>query len=147
MDLWRISNHADLRGMGGLQAAGRWHFRGKAIVYLADHPARCILEMLVHVDRDLIPNTYRLLKIAVNEATRVESVDPLPSGWQDQLTLTRKIGDDWLDRGSSALLQVPSVIVPHGKNYCLNPNHPDSRQVMIAEIIETALDPRLIGSP
>jgi len=48
MELWRISNYADLSGGGGLQAAGRWHTRGKRIVYLADHPASAVLEMLVH---------------------------------------------------------------------------------------------------
>jgi len=47
MELWRISNYADLSGAGGLQAAGRWHTRGKRIVYLADHPASALLEMLV----------------------------------------------------------------------------------------------------
>lgn len=67
MELWRISNYADLSGAGGLQAAGRWHTRGKRIVYLADHPASALLEMLVHMDRELIPATYRLLRIVVSE--------------------------------------------------------------------------------
>ena len=50
MELWRISNYADLSGAGdGLLAAGRWHTRGRRIVYLADHPASALLEMLVHM--------------------------------------------------------------------------------------------------
>ena len=51
MELWRISNYADLSGIGGLKAAGRWHSQGRRIVYLADHPSSALLEMLVHMDR------------------------------------------------------------------------------------------------
>lgn len=58
MELWRISNYADLSGEGGLRAAGRWHTRGKRIVYLTDHPASALLELLAHMDRDLIPSSY-----------------------------------------------------------------------------------------
>lgn len=132
--------------MGGLQAAGRWHIRGKAIVYLADHPASCVLEMLVHLDRDLIPDSYRLLRVVVPDGMAIESASPLPPDWRDQPGLTRKIGNGWLDRKSSAVLQVPSVIVPHSKNYCLNPNHLDARDIVIAETIDAAFDSRLLGS-
>jgi RES domain-containing protein len=65
MELWRISNYADLSGIGGVRAAGRWHSQGRRIVYLADHPSSALLEMLVHMDRDLIPSTYQLLRIVV----------------------------------------------------------------------------------
>lgn len=145
MNLWRVSNHTDLSGTGGLRAGGRWHTRGKPIVYLADHPASCILEMLIHLDRDLIPDTYRLLRVVALETTNVTNPGSLPPDWRNYPGLTRKIGDDWLDSGSSALLCVPSVIVPHGKNYCLNPNHPDARDIIIAETIDAAFDRRLLG--
>ena len=131
--------------MGGLQAAGRWHSRGKAVVYLADHPASCILEMLVHLDRDLIPDTYRLLRIGVPDTMSIESVGSLHSDWRNQPALTRRIGDDWLDSRSSALLHTPSVIVQHGKNYRLNPNHPDARDIVITETTDAPFDRRLLG--
>ncbi len=145
MDLWRVSNYADLRGIGGLQAAGRWHSRGKAIVYLADHPASCILEMLVHLDRDLIPATYRLLRVGVPDKMSIENVGSLPLDWRNQPALTRQIGDDWLSGRSSALLNIPSVIVPHGRNYCLNPNHPDVRDIVVMETTDATFDRRLLG--
>ncbi|MGH7819352.1 MAG: RES family NAD+ phosphorylase, partial [Candidatus Binatia bacterium] len=46
MTLWRISNHSELKGIGGLRASGRWHTAGRPIVYLAEHPALCLLEVL-----------------------------------------------------------------------------------------------------
>jgi RES domain-containing protein len=147
MELWRTSNYADLSGRGGLQAAGRWHTRGKRIVYLADHPASALLEMLVHMDRDLIPATYRLLRVVVSETVAIDRVgnDVLASDWRTQPALTRQIGDEWLDRSSTALLQVPSVIVPLGKNFLLNPAHPDAAKVAIADVVNAPLDPRLLS--
>ncbi|WP_155836914.1 RES family NAD+ phosphorylase, partial [Paraburkholderia mimosarum] len=43
MEFWRISNYADLRGIGGLRASGRWHYRGQPVVYLAENPALALL--------------------------------------------------------------------------------------------------------
>ena len=123
MELWRISNHADLSGVGGLRAAGRRHSQGRRIVYLADHPSSALLEMLVHMDRDLMPATYQLLRVAVPADIAVETIDAeLPPDWRSQTLVSRDIGDQWLDRSTSAVLRVPSAISAKGANYLLNPN-------------------------
>jgi RES domain-containing protein len=144
MELWRISNYADLSGIGGMRAAGRWHSQGRRIVYLADHPSSALLEMLVHMDRDLIPSTYQLLRIDTPSDIALEAVDVLPADWRTQTMATREIGDRWLDRAGSALLQVPSAI-GHGYNFLLNPAHPDAARVTVAEIVHAPFDPRLLG--
>jgi RES domain-containing protein len=108
MELWRISNYADLSGIGGVRAAGRWHSQGKRIVYLylADHPSSGLLEMLVHMDRDLIPSTYQLLRIIVPPAITMETVrlEDLPVDWRTEAMASRDIGDRWLDRITSAFI-------------------------------------------
>jgi RES domain-containing protein len=148
MDLWRISNYADLSGTGGIRAGGRWHTRGRPIVYLADHPANALLEMLVHTDRDLLPVAYRLLRIVVPETAAIETASAgwltLASDWRNQPALTREIGDRWLDGSSSALLQVPSAIVPAARNFLLNPAHPHAAGCIVAEVIDAPFDPRLL---
>jgi RES domain-containing protein len=113
---------------------------------LADHPASALLEMLVHMDRDLLPASYRLLRVVVPETIVADRVgdDALAFDWRIQPALTRQIGDQWLDRSSTALLQVPSVIVPLGKNFLLNPGHPDATKVAIVEVVNAPLDPRLL---
>jgi RES domain-containing protein len=145
MDLWRISNYADLSGIGGLRAAGRWHSQGKRIVYLADHPSSALLEMLVHMDRDLIPATYQLLRIDAPADLVVDDIGPgmLQADWRAEPIASRRIGDQWLDRSSSALLRVPSAI-GQGQNYLLNPAHLDAARVIVAEILRAPFDPRLL---
>jgi RES domain-containing protein len=145
VELWRISNYADLSGIGGLRAAGRWHSQGRRIVYLADHESSALLEMLVHMDRDLIPATYQLLRIVAPDDIAIEAINAeLPRDWREQTLTSREIGDRWLDRATSALLRVPSAISANGNNYLLNPEHPDSARIAVAEVIEAPFDSRLL---
>jgi RES domain-containing protein len=146
MEVWRISNYVDLSGGGGVRAGGRWHSRGKPIVYLADHPASAVLEMLVHMDRDLFPASYRLLRVIVPETitAAIVGAEALPADWREHPAATRGIGDRWLDDTSSALLQVPSVIVPRARNFLLNLAHPDAANIVVGEVIDAPFDPRLL---
>jgi RES domain-containing protein len=146
MELWRISNYSDLSGLGGMRASGRWQTRGKRIVYLADHPASALLEMLVRLDPDLIPATYTLLRVNVPDI--IESVDidvdALPSDWRLQPALTRQLGDEWLDRNETALLHVPSAIVPSAWNVLLNPAHANAAFGRVVEAVHSPFDLRLL---
>ena len=74
MRLWRISNHADLSGEGGRRVGGRWHERGRPVVYLSEHPALALLENLVHleIDSEDLPSGYQLLTVDVPDG-RIES--------------------------------------------------------------------------
>jgi RES domain-containing protein len=144
MELWRISNYADLSGIGGLRAGGRWHSQGRRIVYLADHESSAVLEMLVHMDRDLLPATYQLLRVSVPDELAIEVACDLPDDWRSKTMVSREIGDRWLDRSTSALLQVPSAITERGNNFLLNPVHPDAGALAITEIIKAPFDRRLL---
>jgi RES domain-containing protein len=144
MELWRISNYADLSGVGGMRAAGRWHSQGRRIVYLADHPSSALLEMLVHMDRDLIPSTHQLLRVVAPADIVPDTPSDLAADWRTRTMVSREIGDRWLDKASSALLQVPSAF-GHGSNFLLNPAHPDAARVMVTEVIKAPFDLRLLG--
>jgi RES domain-containing protein len=145
--LWRVSNHPTLDGLGGLRASGRWHTRGRRIVYCAPNPATALLEVLVQAEIDFedIPVTFRYLEIEVPDAIPAASIDAsaLGADWRANLEKTRKLGDEWLQAGLTTLLRVPSVIVPSTGNVLINPLHPDGRLIRIARIHEHGIDPRL----
>jgi RES domain-containing protein len=132
ISLWRISNHADLEGIGGEMANGRWHRaeRGKRIVYLAEHPALALLEVLVNLKGDprKFPDHYQLSKVSVasDVYARMEPVTHLSADWIDNVELTRNIGDDILSKGRAPLIKVPSAVCPESFNYLLNPIAPDA---------------------
>ena len=149
MRLWRISNHASLSGDGGLHASGRWHTRGRRIVYLADHPASALVEIMVHleIDAEDLPTHYHLLGVDVPDELPITTLNKgeLPDRWHEQTALTRTRGDNWLREAPTALLRVPSAIVPDASNYLLNPAHPDAGRIAIAFTTRAAFDPRLMG--
>jgi len=147
MRLWRISRFADLAGDGGLHASGRWHSKGRRVVYLAEHPASALLELLVHleIDAEDFPTHFQLLEIDAPDGVAVTAVDEtnLPADWRDRPSVTRALGDDWLAGSATALLRVPSAIVPATSNYLLNPSRADARKLSITAIVRAMLDRRL----
>ena len=144
MLFWRISKHADLSGKGGLIAPARWHLAGQAVVYLADSSAGALLESCAHTSRENAPPTFTLLRIA-GPGSSIEEVglERLPSNWVTQQKLTQAIGNQWLEHGNSALLRVPSALVPESWNYLLNPAHAEAGAFTIEQLFEYPFDLRL----
>jgi RES domain-containing protein len=147
MRLWRISAYSDLSGVGGLRASARWHTKGRRVVYLADHPASALLEILVHleIDPDDLPTNYRVLRIDVPDDIAIIDIVPpgLPKNWRRRLSMTRRKGDAWLAAAPAALMRVPSVIMPDAFNVLLNPAHEDAHRIRIVSAIRLRFDRRL----
>jgi RES domain-containing protein len=144
MLLWRISNYADLSGQGGLYASGRWHSRGRPILYAAEHPALCLLEMLVHTDYATLPTHYRLLGIQAPGAQVMDIPQPatLSASWASSVSESRAAGDAFLKSGQ-LLLRVPSAIMPHAWNVLINPAASEAALLHLASQEDVPVDPRL----
>ncbi len=140
---WRISNYADLSGLGGTLVGGRWHTKGRPIVYCALTPAGALLEHLVHLDIDDLPATYTLLRIEISAPALIEKAAP-EGEWRADVAATRAIGDRWLAAGASLALRVPSVVMPQACNLLINPAHPDIARARIAAVEAVPYDPRLV---
>lgn len=119
------------------------------MVYLSDSPAGALLERLVHLEVDSVddlPPDYLLLQVTVPSEVRVRSYDlsNLPKSWQQRVRVTRAVGNAWLRSGETALLKVPSALVPQTHNYLLNPEHNHARRVRIVGINRHPFDTRLV---
>jgi len=150
MILWRLTRrpYADLRGRGGELADGRWHTRGRPVVYGGSTAALAALEVRVHLDLpfDLLPDDYVLMQIAAPDDMAVRTIEPeeLPENWRDRNSQTcRAIGDAWLARRASALLLVPSAIIPFEQNVLINPLHREGARLTVSDITPFAWDSRL----
>lgn len=148
MILWRISNHVNLSGTGGIIAPARWHNAGRPIVYTASTPASALLEVLVHLElgsTDNLPDAYNLLQIEAPDNMAISEVSEadLDPQWKSREDISRKIGDFWLRETRTALLSVPSVIVPHTRHYLINPAHPDANRIRILSSGKYPYDSRL----
>jgi RES domain-containing protein len=147
MQLWRCSAHDDLDGVGGLYASGRWHTFGRLVVYCGLNASTALLESLVHIRgrASLLPMILRYHMIACPDDIAEERVkSKLPQDWREDISLTRAIGDEWLDSERTALLKVPCALVPRTMNIIVNPKHADSARIRKRRSVELPVDSRFL---
>jgi RES domain-containing protein len=147
---WRIVKRRLARtafdGEGARRFGGRWNSKGVAVVYLAQSQSLAALEILVQIDSPPLLEHYAALPVSIdpNLITRIDT-SSLPKNWKTYPPpkRIRAIGNDWVAAARSAVLQVPSVIVPLESNYLLNPHHPDFPKLKIGKPVRFTFDPRL----
>ncbi|MGH9380131.1 MAG: RES family NAD+ phosphorylase [Thermoanaerobaculia bacterium] len=137
-------------GEGARRVGGRWHSPGAPVVYTSASRALAMLEVLVNLTgaaRQDLPACV-LIWAGFSEHL-IEELPPrdLPTGWDAAAgsPAARVLGDTWLASKRSAVLRVPSVIVPGELNFLLNPLHSSFPQVHIGDPVSFAWDPRLAG--
>jgi len=149
--VWRICRRAHaadpLGGRGGLHVSGRWHPRGIGIVYTSATLSLAALELLVQIERDLLPSDLVQIEIDLPDDLPMERNEAgrLPSNWRrlPAPAALQRIGADWIERGKTAVLRVPSAVIPDEDNYLLNPAHPAIERIKVIGRRAFVLDPRL----
>ncbi|MEQ1953305.1 RES family NAD+ phosphorylase [Mesorhizobium sp. CN2-181] len=144
MRVWRISNFADLTGNGGLHGEGRWHAKGVPIIYCADHPSTSLLEILVHANRQTVPDFYQLIEMDVPD-TVGHFIPDIFEGWRIDQPRTRRIGMSFIEDGRFAMMKVPSVVMPRALNFIVNPLHRDAASITIVGVERYPFDSRLFA--
>ncbi|MBI1905243.1 MAG: RES domain-containing protein [Rhodocyclales bacterium] len=150
LTVWRLltSRYAQsaFSGEGARLFGGRWNRKGVPIVYTAGSQSLAMLELLVQ-DEPLRAR-YVMIAARLPRNLKIERITPdqLPADWRalaarEQL---QAIGGDWARRRSSAVLAVPSVVIPAETNYLLNPLHPSFSKIEIGEPQDFVTDLRLI---
>ncbi len=133
-------------GEGARLYGGRWNRRGVSLVYTAGSQSLAMLEMLVQ-DEPLRAR-YVMIPATIPKGLKIErvSLDDLPAGWRDRAAREQlqAIGTDWAKRTTSAVLAVPSAVIPAETNYLLNPLHPGFARIDIGDPREFITDLRLI---
>lgn len=139
MRLWRLSSHPGLTGVGGHHADGRWHTRGKAILYTSEHPALAMVEAMAHMRLGVatIPLTLKLIAIDIADTASIAPPPDLPAGWQANELTSQAVGNAWLTASESLVMPIPSAILAHSTNYLINPAHPDAATC----VTETEVEP------
>lgn len=145
---WRIvkEKHAAtaFSGEGARLYGGRWNSAGTSVVYTSGSQALAALESLVHLNP---PVLFKYVAIAAEfDDALIEKATLLPADWTEEPPppSTKSIGDLWVKGARSAVLQLPSVIIPGEPNYLLNPAHPDFRKITFGKPQPFAFDPRLL---
>lgn len=122
-------------GMGGQYASGRWHHKMTPTVYCSESCALAALETFVHLQEEAKSIKFISFQLQMPEdiVIDVEGIDTLPTRWRSEPPGlgTKSIGTKWLNSMQSAVLSVPSVIVPSERNYLINTTHPEFNKIAI----------------
>lgn len=135
-------------GEGSFRFGGRWLGIGTRLCYIATHRSLAILEYGVNLDQTVLPPDLVIATLSLPESISIADVPALPDDWRDYPApdSLRRIGDLFIREGKSALMRIPSVIVPEEDHVLLNPAHPHSAKSLAQHRLQLfVFDARLLA--
>lgn len=151
MRIWRLTSerHAShaFDGEGARLYGGRFNHPGHGVVYCAATLSLAALELLVHLEPSQVPEDRVALPATIppDLSVRELTVGELPKDWRiyPAPEALKDLGTAWIRAGETAVLTVPSAVIPMERNLLLNPSHSDMTKIEIGEPQPFAFDPRL----
>lgn len=79
--------------------------------------------------------------VKIEQMKRVD----LKGDWAEYMNYAycQSLGDEWIRKGTSAVLEVPSAIIQEERNFLLNPQHPQFNKISISTVEDFSFDQRL----
>jgi RES domain-containing protein len=149
MRTWRIASaaHAAFDGEGARRYGSRWTPRGIPAVFTSATLSLAALERFIHTDSDLEPQDLVAIPVDISDNIAIESVDveSLPADWRSfpAPPALAAIGEQWFRTAKTGILTVPSVVIPHERNFAFNPAHREFGEVSIGRSEPFSFDPRM----
>jgi RES domain-containing protein len=151
LSAWRIVKRKlaseAFSGEGARLYGGRWNSPGVRMVYTAESRSLAALEILVHLESPELLSHYVVFEVSFDESlVTVTEESKFLDDWQAEPppAALRAIGDAWAAARASAVLQVPSAIIPDESLFLLNPLHVDFSKLAIGEPLPFRMDPRFL---
>lgn len=148
LKLFRLgtANHPVWDGAGAARYGGRWNPPGVAVIYASGSQSLAMLERLVQ--RRNLGATVVVEADAPSEIAIEDMMQRPPANWRALASPeAAAAGGAWLAARRTALLRVPSALVPREANYLINPAHPDAKRITVSQPEPLVWDLRLFGLP
>jgi RES domain-containing protein len=143
------SRYPASEGLGASLYGGRWNHKGTPVIYTSGTVALCALVVLVNADELAGDYFVTTIEVPAYIAIATISLDELPPtrNARAPTDVTRDLGTAWATALVTAVLSVPSVVIPRERNYLLNPAHPDFARIQFGNPEPFYFDDRLGRSP
>jgi len=151
MVVWRISKARytgeAFSGEGAATWGGRWNRPGYGVVYTSETLSLAALEYFVNMEPDTVPDDLVAVTAEIPESLKILSLrlEDVPGDWRAYPAppSNKTIGVEWLKKRESAVLAVPSVVIPSERNFLLNPAHPAFRKIRLGKPEQFGFDSRM----
>lgn len=139
MRVWRLTTkryaNTAFSGIGNRKAGSRWVTEGYLAIYTSEHLSTAVLENLVHMEPSHFTSNHVMFAVDIPDTLSMDAInlESLEPDWQIRYEdeALQQVGRDWIARGQSAVLIVPSAVVPYERNVILNPSHPDFASIIL----------------
>ena len=147
MIVYRITTKPLSSSLNASGNPARWNSKGNYVIYTSSSRALACLENIVHRSGEGLNKIFRVLIIEIPASVKIKKVqiNKLKPYWFEfkNYHITQAIGDLWLSRLQTCVLQVPSAIIKEERNYLINPAHPEFNSIRILKIEDFEIDIRL----
>jgi RES domain-containing protein len=117
------------------------------MVYSSGSLSLAALELFVHVDIDTVPGELVAIQADIPDSLTIEivKIESLPRDWRRYPApeALKDIGTAWASKAATAILSVPSAVIPEERNYLLNPAHRDFKRIRVRKPAAFRFDPRM----
>ena len=117
------------------------------MIYTGGSLALAALEFFVHLPPGISLAGFVAVSADIPDRLRIETLDvaKLPAQRRNHKSIEtlRDLGTEWLRTRSSAVLAVPSAVIPIEANYLLNPAHKDFERVRVNPLQPFEFDYRM----
>ncbi len=123
--------------------SGRWNLKDDQVIYASESRSLASLEVLVHAEDSFLLSKYKFLEITF-PVSIVKHIGIADTNFLRDMNECENYGHEWYHNKSSAVLKVPSVIIPNEYNYVINTKHQDIKKVRVTKVeLFHKFDPRL----
>ena len=137
MEVFRVTHKKRTKTLTASGFPARWNSEGAYVIYTAGSRALACLENVVHRGSSDLKVPFITMHISIPDVLFIKEllIADLPVGWnktgEEGYNICRSFGDKWVSRLESAVLKVPSAIIPNDSNYLINPGHPDFQKIEV----------------
>lgn len=147
MHIYRIALAKYAHSLIASGRIARWNPNDVFMIYTASSRSLACLENVVHRSQLGLNNLFSVMTINVPDDLKIDKLTEkdLPGDWRifEHQAVTQRIGAEWIAKGASPLLQVPSAIIAGEANYLINPAHADFGKIKLESVEPFVFDPRI----
>ncbi|MCY7408881.1 MAG: RES family NAD+ phosphorylase [Chitinophagales bacterium] len=127
----------------------RWNSKGNFVIYTSASRALACLENIVHRSGEGDSRIFKTMVIEIPDYLKCDEIflKKLMKNWKERKNFihTQHLGNEWIRANTSAILKVPSSIIPEEHNYILNPAHKDFKKVKLRGVKKFNFDSRVLN--